>query len=192
MSKPQETMIVLFFLGILCFCHSHAAFSQTKGGDNPDAEQVVVLLNRTYMFQSLQKISEVQCVYQIFYYVNVPRYGWKRKYDKVSLSTDGRSFLNYPRYVRKIVDSTIYLSSNPDFDMSPTELTILYSDLKSCMVTKGPNMRDFPNDCKLWLTDSSFGSPSPDCLNGFIRQCKFPPSNSTYNIAGCVDLDKHY
>uniref|UniRef100_A0A6B0TZF0 Putative secreted protein n=1 Tax=Ixodes ricinus TaxID=34613 RepID=A0A6B0TZF0_IXORI len=55
MSKPQETMIVLFFLGILCFCHSHAAFPQTKEGDNPDAKQ-------DYITQELQNSTVTSMV----------------------------------------------------------------------------------------------------------------------------------
>ncbi|KAM7300783.1 uncharacterized protein ISCGN_016368 [Ixodes scapularis] len=159
--------------------------------DFPDAKKVMASLKKTYMFQSLIKSPKVQCVYQIFYNATVQRYGYKLKYDKVTLIKGG-GFLNNPLYIRDVVNSTIYLSSNPGFPKEPTQMEILYSDFKSCMVTKGPHLKDFPRACRLWLTDSSFANPSTNCKNGFIRHCEFPPYTYTYNITGCVDLDKHY
>uniref|UniRef100_A0A0K8R8K4 Lipocalin n=1 Tax=Ixodes ricinus TaxID=34613 RepID=A0A0K8R8K4_IXORI len=120
-------------------------------------EKVMASLKKTYMFKSLINSPNVKCAYQIFYDLNVHGYGSKNKYDKVSLFKDGR-FLNNPLYVRDVVNSTIYLSSNPVINNNPTELEILYSDFESCMVTKGPNLRYFPHACRLWLTNSSFAS----------------------------------
>uniref|UniRef100_A0A090XCD8 Putative 25 kDa salivary gland protein family member n=1 Tax=Ixodes ricinus TaxID=34613 RepID=A0A090XCD8_IXORI len=193
MFGPRETMTALFYLAILFLCQSNAILSENNeeksGMDFPDAKKVMASLNRTYMFQSLIKSPKLQCVYQVFYDRKVPGYGLKPKYDKVSLFKDG-GFLNNPLYVRNVVNSTIYLSSNPAFSNNPTELEILFSDLESCMVTKGPNIRDFPRACRLWLTSSSFSSPSPLCTQAFTRHCKFPPY--IYNITGCTNLNKHY
>uniref|UniRef100_A0A0K8R3G8 Putative salivary lipocalin n=1 Tax=Ixodes ricinus TaxID=34613 RepID=A0A0K8R3G8_IXORI len=151
--------------------------------------RVMASSKKTYMLQSLIYSPKLQCAYQIFYSVNVYRYGLKPKYDMVSLLKDG-SFLNNPLYVWDVVNSTIYLSSNPGFRKDPTQLELLYSDFKTCIVTKGPHIKDFPRACRLWLTDSSFASPKPLCTNKFRRHCKYPPY--PYNIEGCVDLDKHY
>uniref|UniRef100_A0A6B0V0A5 Putative lipocalin n=1 Tax=Ixodes ricinus TaxID=34613 RepID=A0A6B0V0A5_IXORI len=158
-------------------------------GDFPNATEVITLLNRTYMLQSFDYSPDVQCAYQIFYYTKVGTYGLQHKYNTIVLSRRGTR-LPSPLYVTRVVNSTIHLSNRPEVPVSPTEVKILYSDLRSCMVTKGPYAKELPQACRLWLTDSFFAEPPPECTAGFERHCKSRPFS--YNITGCINLNEHH
>uniref|UniRef100_A0A090XD10 Putative secreted protein n=1 Tax=Ixodes ricinus TaxID=34613 RepID=A0A090XD10_IXORI len=174
-------MIAALFLAIQLFGQSQ---SEVCEGDFPNATEVMTLLKRTYMLRSLEDSPNVQCAYQIFY--NYREHG---KYDKVVLPRGAKTHPQQsPLYVKRVVNSTIYLDTKADFDMQPTFLDILYSNLTSCMVTKGPYKENFPQGCRLWLTNSSFANPEPRCIEGFKRHCNLTPFSS-YNITGCVDLN---
>uniref|UniRef100_A0A090X9I3 Putative secreted protein n=1 Tax=Ixodes ricinus TaxID=34613 RepID=A0A090X9I3_IXORI len=179
-------MIAALFLAIQLLGQSQSEICE---GDFPNATEVMTLLTRTYMFQSFEYSPEVQCAYQIFYYPKVGRNRLQQKYDKVTLSRRGNRLHN-PLYITLVVNSTIHLSNRPELDVVPTQLDILYSDLRSCMVTKGPYSKGIPQACRLWMTESFFANPSPQCTGGFERHCKSTPLS--YNITGCINLNDHH
>uniref|UniRef100_A0A6B0V1D0 Putative lipocalin n=1 Tax=Ixodes ricinus TaxID=34613 RepID=A0A6B0V1D0_IXORI len=157
-------------------------------GDFPNATEVMALLNRTYMLQSLEHSPSVQCAYQIFYEKNY-RNKLRHKYNYIVQPQSGKP-LPKPMYVLRVVNSTIYLSSQPDFEKDFTQLDILFSDSRSCIVTKGPDIKYIPNACRLWLTELFFAKPPPQCTAGFERHCKSTPFY--YNITRCINLNEHH
>uniref|UniRef100_A0A6B0V122 Putative lipocalin n=1 Tax=Ixodes ricinus TaxID=34613 RepID=A0A6B0V122_IXORI len=184
-------MTILFYLGMLLVCPSHAILSKhcqrKTEEDCPDANKVMVSINRTYMFQSLENIPTLECEYQSFYDFNNTRFALKPKYDKVPV-TKNRGPLVNRFYVWNVVSSTIHLSRRYDWQKEPTQLEILYSDFESCMVTKGPQIEAFPYACRLWVTESAFAKPPLRCTEGFKRHCT--STAFTYSMTGCVKLYK--
>uniref|UniRef100_A0A6B0V0E2 Putative lipocalin n=1 Tax=Ixodes ricinus TaxID=34613 RepID=A0A6B0V0E2_IXORI len=181
-------MIAGLFLVIQLFVQSQ---SEVCKGDFPNATEVMTLLNRTYMLQSQEHSPNMQCAYQIFYHKSY-RNELREKYDYVVQPQSRKPPLHKPMYVWRVANSTIYLSSQPEFEKDFTQLDILFSDLKSCIVTKGPDLKDIPKACRLWLTENFFTDPLPECTRGFERHCEsIPMSYFHYNITGCTDLNVH-
>uniref|UniRef100_A0A090XET0 Putative secreted protein n=1 Tax=Ixodes ricinus TaxID=34613 RepID=A0A090XET0_IXORI len=180
-------MSALFLFGMLLLCHSHAILStsceEKSDGDCPDAKTVMTLLNRTYMHLSLIQSPKLQCAYQTFYDTNVYGNKLQRRYNIVFRPRSGKP-LDDHMYITNVKKFTIYLSRRPEFPMSPTQLDILYSDLRSCIVMRGPYAEDIPKACRLWLTDSSFANASPECTRGFEKHCG--STAFKYNDTGCI------
>uniref|UniRef100_A0A6B0UZQ1 Putative lipocalin n=1 Tax=Ixodes ricinus TaxID=34613 RepID=A0A6B0UZQ1_IXORI len=155
-------------------------------GDFPNATEVISSLNRTYLFQSLQNMTRLKCAYQDFYYKNVPGYGNKHIYDAVFVYYEEiiHRHQNNPLYIKSVVNSTIHLWSHPVVDKGRTDLGILYSDSKKCMVVKNLDTRAFPQACNLWVTNNSFESPPTECINAFQRHCG--SNHIKYGIGDCV------
>uniref|UniRef100_A0A147BWZ4 Putative lipocalin n=1 Tax=Ixodes ricinus TaxID=34613 RepID=A0A147BWZ4_IXORI len=177
-------MFAALFLGIQLLGQSQADMILCEG-DFPNATEVMSSLNRTYLLQSLQNISKLECAYQEYYYKKVSRDGLKHLRDAVYVYQEGsRRPQNNPLYIWEVVNYTIYLGSRSDFYKRHSELDILYSDSGSCMVIKNRDTKNFPKACNLWVTDDSFLSPPTQCVNGFRRHCG---SNlTTYGIGDCV------
>ncbi|XP_029841549.2 uncharacterized protein LOC115324993 [Ixodes scapularis] len=177
-------MFAALFLGITLLRQSQAGITLCEG-DFPNATEVMSSLNRTYLLQSLQNYTRLKCAYQEFYYKNVSRGGLKHLHDAVYVyEEDSRRPQNNPLYIWKVVNYTIRLGSRSDFYTRHSELDILYSDHQSCMVMKNQDTRNFPKACNLWVTNHSFSSPPPQCVNAFKRHCG---SNlTTYGIGDCV------
>ncbi|XP_040075245.1 uncharacterized protein LOC120847512 [Ixodes scapularis] len=110
MCKPRETMTALFFLGILCFFHSHATLSQKTGGDNPDANQVMEKLPETFMLQSLGKYTDLICGYQHFYNATL-RGQTYRKYELIFKYP--KSLFSQPLYVKSVTKNIILMGTRP-------------------------------------------------------------------------------
>uniref|UniRef100_A0A090X9I4 Putative secreted protein n=2 Tax=Ixodes ricinus TaxID=34613 RepID=A0A090X9I4_IXORI len=180
-------MIAALFLVIQLLGQSE---SQTIlcDGDFPNATEVMVKLPRTYRLQSAFNVSNLDCVYQVFYNITHRNKTYK-KYNLVYMYTvkKYKDFQDQPFYVRGVENYTIILAYKPDeyFQPEKKEL-ILYSDKETCMVTKDPNSHFTSNVCSLLVTEASFYDPRKECTQAFIRHCGHAAYNFT-SISRCVN-----
>uniref|UniRef100_A0A090XET3 Putative secreted protein n=1 Tax=Ixodes ricinus TaxID=34613 RepID=A0A090XET3_IXORI len=156
MFKPRETMIVLFFLGMLHLSHTDPILAEKTKGDYPDANKVMMKLPQTYMLQSLGNFTNIICGYQEFYTLTKGKETF-RMYDFFLRYTDGHSF-HQPYYVKDVQNYIIDLGTLPDPSYPPTAAReILFSDMRSCMVIKNPKN---PKVCNLMVTKDRFFNTS--------------------------------
>uniref|UniRef100_A0A090XD17 Putative secreted protein n=1 Tax=Ixodes ricinus TaxID=34613 RepID=A0A090XD17_IXORI len=187
MFKPRETMIALFFWGILFFCQSLATSSGKFEGDYPAAIEVMMMLPKTYLFQSAFYISTLDCALQVFFNRNLSFNGLSksyRMYNLIDLYKTGR-YQGRALYVRDFEDYKIILDNRPEKHFLPKRsLLILYSDKRRCMVTKNPESHLPDKACSLLLTEGAFQHPPMECTEAFRRHCGEPARNYT-DISKC-------
>uniref|UniRef100_A0A6B0V2Q3 Putative lipocalin lipocalin n=1 Tax=Ixodes ricinus TaxID=34613 RepID=A0A6B0V2Q3_IXORI len=154
-------------------------------GDFPNTTEVIGELPRTYMLQSAFNVSTLDCAVQVFYNKSYRKKTFT-KYNLVYVYTTGE-YQDQPLYVRGFQNYTILLGYRPEEFFSPEkEEQILYSDMKSCMVTQDPNTH-FPNNaCSLLVTKETFFHPDEKCTKAFRRHCG-PYSYNYTSILHCVN-----
>ncbi|XP_029836823.2 uncharacterized protein LOC115320784 [Ixodes scapularis] len=179
MFKPQETMIVLLFLGSLFLFHSDVILAEKTTLDYPDANQVMQKLPQTYMLQSLGNFTNIICGFQVFYTSTKGGENF-RMYDFFLRYTDGDTF-HQPYYVKNVNNYIIYMGTFPEPSYPPTATReILFSNMRSCMVIKNPKN---PQVCNLMVTKERFSTPPRKCLTKFQRHCGSPVFH--YSINDC-------
>ncbi|XP_040073378.1 uncharacterized protein LOC120845883 [Ixodes scapularis] len=168
-------MFALFSLVISFLCQNHAISSKKDDGDLPDAKQVIQKLPQTFMRQSLGDYPKLICGYQRFYNET------DRKYDLIFKYPN--ELISLPLYVKNVTENKIYMGTTPEPLIEPEyELDILFSNMKSCMVTRNPDA-DSPRDCNLMVTKDHFDKPLKRCLKKFIKHCNGQAFN--YTIKDC-------
>ncbi|XP_040072697.1 uncharacterized protein LOC120844811 [Ixodes scapularis] len=179
MFKPEEIMIVLFFLGILFLSHSNGILPEKTRGDYPDANEVMDKLPQTYMLQSLGDFTNLICGYQVFYDSTKGKKTFKM-YDFFLWYMDGRTF-HQKYYVKNVTDYKIYLGTHRKPSLPATaRRDILFSDMESCMVIKNPKNGKV---CNLMVTKDTFSTPPRKCLRKFRKHCGSQVFN--YTIDNC-------
>ncbi|XP_040075238.1 uncharacterized protein LOC115325018 [Ixodes scapularis] len=172
-------MIVLF-LGILFLCYSHVTLSQNSTGDYPDANEVMKKLPQTFLLHSLGNYSSLICGYQHFYNETLGAQTY-RKYNLIFKYP--KQIYSQPLYVRNVTGYKIFMDTDPDPWIPATfSHEILFSNMKSCMITRNPNPR-FPKACSLMVTKECFSAPLIRCRQKFEQHCKGPAFN--YSITNC-------
>uniref|UniRef100_A0A6B0UZF1 Putative lipocalin n=1 Tax=Ixodes ricinus TaxID=34613 RepID=A0A6B0UZF1_IXORI len=180
MFRPQDRMIV-FFLGLLFLSRSDVILPEETKGDYPDANEVMEELPQTYLLQSLGSFTNLTCGYQKFYY-KTKRNKTFRMYDFFSFYMDGRSY-HQPYYVKNVTNYIIFLGTHPRPSLPATaRREILFSNMRSCMVIKNPNI---PKVCNLMVTKDKFSKPPQKCFRKFQMHCGSTVFN--YTINDCPD-----
>uniref|UniRef100_A0A090XD09 Putative secreted protein n=1 Tax=Ixodes ricinus TaxID=34613 RepID=A0A090XD09_IXORI len=145
MFKPQDTMIVFFFLGLPFLSRSDIILPEKTKGDYPDANKVMKKLPQTYMLQSLGYYANLTCGYQEFY-SHTKRNKTFRMFDFFSFYMDGR-FFHQAYYVKNVTNYIIFLGTHRRPSLPATaQRDILFSDMKSCMVIKNPKNPQVKNN----------------------------------------------
>uniref|UniRef100_A0A6B0UUC6 Putative salivary lipocalin n=1 Tax=Ixodes ricinus TaxID=34613 RepID=A0A6B0UUC6_IXORI len=145
--------MIALFLGILFLYHIQASSSKKNKGDYPDANEVMKNLPQTFMLQSLGNYTNLICGYQHFYNDTLGGQTY-RKYDLIFKYPD--RLFSQPLYVKNVTQYKLFMATRPE-SWSPLtyRLEILFSNMKTCMITRNPNPA-FPKACNLMATKKTF------------------------------------